>query len=326
MQAKLFTNRSIRGKLKAMKAAQFAKYGGPEVIEIKEVEKPTPNDDQVLIEVYAATINPFDYKVRRGVTGMQLNLPLTLGGNLAGTVVEVGKNVKDLKPGDEVFGQSYAFGGGSGAIAEYAVSNKDYVALKPKSLDFIQAGSLPLVGCSAIQALEQHINLQKDQKILIHGGAGGIGSIAIQLAKHLGAYVATTCSSDDIEFVKSLGADEVIDYTSEDFSEMLKDYDAVYDTVGGETTDKSFKVLKKGGVLVSMLGEPKKELAEEYGVTVVGQNTQTDRKNLTRLAELVDKNIIKPEVDKVFPLEQTKDAFEYAENSHPRGKVVIQVK
>src|SRR3989344_7315392 len=227
-----------------MKAAQFKDYGGPEVIVINEIPQPTPDKNQVLIEVKAATINPFDYKVRRGdMRGMMpLELPLTLGGNLSGVIVEVGNEIIKFKVGDEVFGQAYAFGGGSGAIAEYAVSKEENIAIKPKSTDHLEAGSLPLVGVSAVQALEQHINLQKDQKILIHGGAGGIGSIAIQLAKHIGAYVATTVSSEDMEFVKSLGADEVIDFKSQDFSEVLKDIDAVFDTVGGETTDKSFKV------------------------------------------------------------------------------------
>ncbi len=311
-----------------MKVAQFTTYGGPEVIEIQDVPNPTPAKNQVLIQVYAATINPFDYKVRRGdmKVMMPLKLPLTLGGNLSGVVTEVGTDVANFKVGDEVFGQSYAFGGGSGAIAEYAVSNIDTIAIKPKKVNHIEAGSLPLVGSSAIQALEQHINLQKNQKILIHGGAGGIGGIAIQLAKHLGLYVATTVGSKDVEFVKSLGADKVIDFKTQDFSTMLKDYDAVYDTVGGETTEKSFKVLKSGGILVSMLGEPSKDLAKQFGVTVIGQNTQTNAKNLSRLAELVDQGAIKPIVDKVFPLDQAKQAFEYTETGHPRGKVVIRIK
>ena len=318
-----------------MKAAQFSGYGGVEVIEINEVPKPAPAKNQVLIEVHAATINPFDYKLRRGYMkdAMPLELPLTLGGNLSGVVTELGTEVTNFKIGDEVFGQSYAFGGGSGAIAEYAVASEENIALKPKNINHIEAGSLPLVGVSAIQALAQHINLTKEQKILIHGGAGGIGSIAIQLAKHIGAYVATTVRSEDIEFVKSLGADEVIDYKSQDFSKILKDFDAVYDTIGGETTDKSFKVLKKGlpagrqgGVLVSMLGTPKEELAKQYGVEVVGQNTETNSKNLATLAELVDQGVIKPQVDKVFPLDQTRQAFEYVETGHPKGKVVINIK
>lgn len=311
-----------------MKAAQFGSYGGPEVITINNVPKPAPLENQVLIEVHSATINPFDYKVRRGYMkdAMPLKLPLTIGGNLSGVVIDVGSQVADFKVGDEVFGQSYAFGGGSGAIAEYAVANAENIAIKPKEINHIQSGSLPLVGVSAIQALEQHINLTKGQKILIHGGAGGIGSIAIQLAKYLGTYVATTASSKDLEFVKGLGADEVIDYKSQDFSEILKDFDAVYDLVGGETTDKSFKVLKKGGILVSMVGAPSEELAKQYEVKVIGQNTETNSKNLSRLAGLVDQGVIKPQVAKIFPLEQTREAFEYVETGHPKGKVVINVK
>lgn len=311
-----------------MKAAQFGSYGGPEVITINNVPKPAPLENQVLIEVHSATINPFDYKVRRGYMKdtMPLKLPLTIGGNLSGVVIDVGSQVADFKVGDEVFGQSYAFGGGSGAIAEYAVANAENIAIKPKEINHIQSGSLPLVGVSAIQALEQRINLTKGQKILIHGGAGGIGSIAIQLAKYLGAYVATTASSKDMQFVQGLGADEVIDYKSQDFSEILKDFDAVYDLVGGETTDKSFKVLKKGGILVSMVGAPSEELAKQYEVKVIGQNTETNSKNLSRLAGLVDQGVIKPQVAKIFPLEQTREAFEYVETGHPKGKVVISIK
>ncbi len=311
-----------------MKAAQFTNYGGPEVIEINEVPKPPISKNQVLIEVHAATINPFDYKLRRGYMKdmMPLKLPLTLGGNLSGVVVELGEGVTDFKIGDGVFGQSYAFGGGSGAIAEYAVAGEENIAIKPKSVNHIEAGSLPLVGVSAIQAIEQHIGLQSGQKILIHGGAGGIGSLAIQLAKHKGAYVVTTARSEDVDYVKSLGADEVIDYQKQKFEEKLSGFDAAYDTVGGDTTDRSFKVLKKGGVLVSMLGEPSKNLAKEYGVTVIGQNTQTNSKNLSRLAELVDQGVIKPQVDKVFPFDQTREAFEYIETGHSRGKVVIEIK
>ncbi|MBI2012219.1 NADP-dependent oxidoreductase [Candidatus Daviesbacteria bacterium] len=313
-----------------MKAAQFRDYGGPEVIEINEIPQPTPAQDQVLIEVYAATINPFDYKVRRGYMkdSMPLKLPLTIGGNFSGIVVGAESEVTKFKVGDKVFGQSYAFGGGSGAIAEYAVASVENIAIKPKNISYIEAGSLPLVGASAIQALEQHINLKDGQKILIHGGAGGIGSIAIQLAKYLGAYIVTTVSGEEAEFVKSLGADEVIDYQKEKFEENppAGGFDAVFDTVGGDTLDRSFKVLKKGGVLVSMLGEPSKELALKYEVAVFGQNTQTNSKNLSRLKELVEQGVIKPQIDRVFPLDQTREAFEYVETGHPRGKVVISIK
>lgn len=308
-----------------MKAVQYSQYGGPEVLQVNEVEKLFPAKGQVLVEVRAASINPFDYKLMQGYMKemIPLKFPFTVGGDLSGVVVEVGEGVDNLKVGDEIFGQAYNMGGASGSMAEYAVANVGSIAIKPKNVNFNEAAALPLVGASAIQALEEHIKLQSGQKILIHGGAGGIGSIAIQLAKYLGAYIATTVGADDIEFAKSLGSDEVIDYTKVDFSKILKDYNAVYDTVGGETTDQSFKILKKGGVLVSMLGAPKEGLAREYGVEAIGQNTQTNSQKLTRLADLVDQGVIKPQVDKVFPLEQTRDAFEFTEEGHHRGKVVI---
>ncbi len=319
-----------------MKAAQYHKYGGPEVIEItNNAPKPSLGEGQVLVEVRSASINPFDWKLRAGYMKdmIPLSFPVTIGGDFAGIVAQLGSGVTDYKIGQEVYGQALIVNGGSGSVAEFVVANLKNIARKPSKADFIQASSLPLVGSSAIQALEDHIKLQKNQKILIHGGSGGIGSIAIQLAKHLGAYVATTVSSDSIEFAKQLGADEVIDYKTEKFEEKLKDFDAVYDTVGGETTNKSFLVLKKslpagwqGGVIVSMMGQPNEELAKKYGVTAIGQGTQTNTKHLTRLAELVDAGAIKPQIDKVFPLDQAREAFAHLESGHKQGKIVINIK
>lgn len=312
-----------------MKAAQINTYGGPEVIEINDnVSIPSAAKGQVLVEVYAASLNPVDSAIRAGYLKEMapIQFPSTLGGNFSGVVTQLGEEVSNFKVGDEVYGQALVLNGGSGAFAEFVVSNATNTAYKPKTINHLEAASLPLVGVSAIQALEEHIKLKSGQKILIHGGSGGIGSIAIQLAKHLGAYVATTVSLDNIEFVKSLGADEAIDYKNEKFDNVLHDYDAVFDTVGGDTTDRSFKVLKRGGVIVSMHGQPNPELAKQYGVTAIGQVTDTNVNRLTRLAGLVDGGAIKPQVDKIFPLEQTKDAFEYSEKSHPRGKVVLKIK
>ena len=312
-----------------MKAAQYNKYGGPEAIEINgKAPNPSASLGQVLVEVHAASLNPFDYKLRLGYMKemIPLKFPVTIGGDFSGVVTQLGEGVSEFKIGDEVYGQALVLNGGSGACAEFAASNVANAAHKPKSVDHIKAASLPLVGASAIQALEVHIKLKSGDRILIHGGSGGIGSIVIQLAKSIGAYVATTVGTDSIEFVKNLGADEVIDYKNQKFEELLKDFDAVFDTVGGETVNKSFKVLKKGGVIVSMLGAPNPELAKEYNVTAIGQNTRINDKTLSRLTELVEKGVIKAQVDKVFPFEQTKEAFEYFEKGHPRGKVVVKIK
>lgn len=302
-----------------MKAAQFKEYGGPDVLEINpEAPEPAISPGQVLVEAYAGSINPFDVFVLSG--GMKdkipLQLPMTIGGDFAGKIIDTG---------EEVFGQALAIAGNSGSFAEKLAVNKSTLAPRPKTISFEHAAALPLVGCSAIQVLEDKLNLQPEQKILIHGGAGGIGHLAIQFAKTLGAYVATTVSSNDVEFAKTLGANEVIDYKTQDFTKIISDYDAVYDLVGGETTDKSFSVLKNGGAIVSMLGQPNPTLAEKYGVTAIAQMTKVNTETLTRLANLVDGGKIKVYVDKVFPLEQVKEAFIF-QSSHSRGKVVIQIK
>ncbi len=312
----------------SMKAVQINKYGGSEVLEISEnAQKPIAGKDQILVEVHAASINPFDFFVLAGSMKerIPLKFPATMGGDFSGEVVDA-NNSSNFKIGDQVYGSALLIAGSSGGFAEFAAVNIASLALKPKNANFEEAASLPLVGSAAVQALEDHIKLQKGQRILIHGGAGGIGSIAIQLAKVLGAYVSTTVSSNDMEFARTLGADQVIDYKSEQFSEILKDYDAVFTTVGGETVDKSFLVLKKEGILVSMLGQPNEELAKEHEVTAIGQRTNTTTDLLIRLARYVEDGKIKPEVDKIFPIDQAREAFEYQENQSPKGKVVLKIK
>ncbi len=255
-----------------------------------------------------------------------ISFPFTLGGDFAGKVVDLSSDVTDFKIGNDVYGQAIVLNGGSGTMAEYTAANTLNTAIKPRSINFEEAGALPLAGVSAIQALEDYMKLHSSQKILIHGGAGGIGHIAIQLAKYLGAYVATTVKAEDSDFVEELGADKVIDYKSQKFEEILTNFDAVFDTIGGEIAEKSFHILKKGGVIVSMLGQPNKELAEKIGITSIGEMTRTDTAHLNRLTELVDNGKIKIHIDKVFPFQLIRDAFKYQENSHPQGKVVIKIK
>lgn len=311
-----------------MKAVQITGYGGKDTVRVAtDVEKPSLSKGQVLVEVQAAGVNPFDLTVREGRARqmVELNFPATLGGDVCGVVVEVGEGVTELSAGQAVYGQAGALSG-HGSFAEYTPVKAGQLAAKPTTVDFITAAALPLVSVSAYQALVDHMNLQAGQKILIHGGAGGIGSLAIQLAKHLGAYVATTASSHDTDFVKNLGADEVIDFAAQDFAEILKDYDAVFDTVGGETNTKSYTVLKPGGTLVSMLVQPDEALVEQYKVRYTAQFTQVTTERLNKITELVDGSTLKVNVDKVFPLDQAAEALEYLQTGHPRGKVVIQIK
>jgi NADPH:quinone reductase-like Zn-dependent oxidoreductase len=312
-----------------MKSAQIKRYGGNEVVEINQ-STPAPNDlsaGKVLVIVKAAGVNPADWKVREGYFQQMtpLQFPSTLGMDFSGVIEKVGEGVSDFKQGDEVYGDAAAIRGGSGAFAEMALANADTIAHKPRTLSHEEAAGLPLVGVSAWQALIETIGLSKGQKILIHGGAGGIGSIAIQLAKHLGAYVATTVSTNDKQFAKELGADEVIDYTTQTFEDILHDYDAVFDTVGGETYTRSFKVLKRGGIIVSMLEQPNQELMERFGVKPVSQFTQVNHQRLTKLAQWVDQNNIRVNIDRTFPLDEGGKALDYQREVHPRGKVVLKV-
>jgi NADPH:quinone reductase-like Zn-dependent oxidoreductase len=284
---------------------------------------------KILVNVKAAGVNPIDWKIREGYMQQMvpLQFPSTLGMDFSGVIKQIGENVpSDFKQGDEVYGQASVLRGGSGAFAEVALVDKDTIAYKPKTLNHLQSAALPLVGVSAWQAIVENIGLSKGQKILIHGGAGGIGSIAIQLAKHLDAYVATTANTNDKQFVQELGADQVVDYTTEKFEDTIHDYDAVFDTVAGDTYKKSFKVLKKGsGIIVSMLEQPNSELMKQYGVKALFQFTQVNRERLTKLAEWVDQNNIKVNVDKTFSLDEAARALDYQKDVRPRGKVVLTV-
>jgi len=311
-----------------MKAAQISSYDGPDAVTINnDAPKPEAGEGQVLVEAYAAAINPFDVKVSQGAVRQmaELEFPAVLGGDVAGTVAAIGSGVTGFEPGQAVYGQAGALSG-QGSFAEFTPVKATQLAAKPASLDFESAAALPLVSASAYQALVDHIGLQAGQKILVHGGAGGIGSVAIQLAKHLGAYVATTVSASEAEFVKSLGADEAIDYQNQDFSQLLKDYDAVFDTVGGETNRKSYAILKPGGALVSMVAQPDEELVKQHDVRYTAQFSHVTAERLAKIAELVDDGTLKINVDKVFPLDQAGEAMKYQASAHPRGKVVIRIK
>jgi alcohol dehydrogenase len=315
-----------------MKSIQINRYGGSDVIEvINAASVPNPSSGKILVNVKAAGVNPADWKIREGYFQQMapLQFPSTLGADFSGIIKQLGEGVSNsgLKQGDEVYGLASAvFSGGSGAFAELALVEKDRIAHKPKTLNHIEAAGLPTVGISAWQGLVENIGLSNDKKILIHGGAGGIGSMAIQLAKHLGAYIATTASTNDKQFVQELGANQVIDYKTENFEDILHDYDGVFDTVGGDTYKRSFKVLKKGsGIITSMLEQPNSELMNRYGVKALAQLTQANRQLLTKLAEWVDQNNIKVNIDKTFPIDQAADALDYQRDLHPRGKVVITV-
>ena len=256
---------------------------------------------------------------------MPLELPVTLGGDFSGVLSALGEGVTGINPGDEIYGQA-KIAKGIGSFAEFTLADVKNIARKPTNLNHAEAAAVPLAGVSAWQALVEHMALVSRWKILIHGGAGGIGSMALQIAKHLGAYVATTVGADDFDYVKGFGADEVIDYKNQKFEELLPDFDAVFDTVGGETYIKSFRVLKPGGIVVSMLEQPNAELMKQYNVKAIGQFTIVTTERLTKLNELLDSGAVKVPVDKVFSLAEAAAALNYLERGEARGKVVIKIK
>lgn len=312
-----------------MKAVQIDRYGDNQVIKVREnITKPKVNVGQILIEVHAASINPVDWKIRSGHLQqlIPLTFPATLGMDFSGVIVEVANDVTHLKKGDEVFGWTNVFNGGSGSFAEFLVTDAKTAALKPENITHVDATALAMVGVTAWQAMMDYLKISKDEKVLIHGGSGGVGMMAIQIAKYIGAYVATTVNETNFEFVKNLGADVIINYKTQHFEKELHDYDAVLDTVGGKTYQDSFQILKKNGTVVSLLESPNPELMKQHHVKAELEFTAINSGHLLKLAELLRQQKLKIFVEKIFPIEQAADAFEYQEKQHPRGKVVLQIK
>ena len=330
-----------------MKAAYIQRYGNINDVQLGEQSKPTLTENAVLVKVHAASINPLDLRVLEGEfkTILPVQFPFILGNDFAGTVVEVGANVTQFKVGDKVYAKTDL----NGAFAEYTVVQQSSLALKPDNISMELAASLPLVSLTAWQALVEIANVQAGQKVLIHAGSGGVGSIAIQLAKHLGATVATTTSSKNIAWVKALGADIIIDYKTTDFEQELKDYDVVLDTQGGHILEKSLNVLKRGGRIVSISGPPDRNLAEainanwllkciipllswsirhkakKRGVTYSFLFMQPNGQQLSKISKLVESGKINPIVDKTYGLSEIKDAFQYVNTGRAKGKVVLKI-
>jgi NADPH:quinone reductase-like Zn-dependent oxidoreductase len=333
-----------------MKAFTLERYGKKQPLQLADVPTPEPRDDEVLVRVHAASVNQLDAKLRDGEFKLILpyRLPTVLGHDVAGEVVKVGRSVRQFKVGDAVYARPDDFRIGS--FAEFVPVKEASLALKPQALTMEQAASVPLVGLTAWQALVEKARLKKGQKVFIQAGSGGVGTFAIQLAKHLGATVATTTSAGNAELVKSLGADVVIDYKTQDFEDVLRDYDVVLNSQDGKTLEKSLRVLKAGGKLISISGPPDpafgQQIAAPAFVRLVMRllSAGTRRKarsrgidysflfmkasgsQLREIAGLIDAGAIRPVVDRVFPFESTNEAMAYVEGGRAKGKVVIKLR
>ena len=332
-----------------MKAFILDRYGSADRVRAGDVPDPELREDDVLVQIHAAGVNLLDSKIRTGEFKLILRyrLPLILGHDVAGVVVRVGSRVRRFKPGDEVYARPAD--GRIGAFAEFIAIKEDDVAIKPKALSMEEAASIPLVGLTAWQALIERASLRKGQKVFIQAGSGGVGTFAIQLAKHLGATVATTTSTDNVDLVRSLGADIVIDYKQDDFENVLSDYDVVLNSLDKVTLEKSLRVLKPGGQLISISGPPDAAFARSIGASwvlrmVTGALSYRIRAKakrrqvhysflfmrangdqLTEITSLIDDGIIRPVVDRVFPFASTKEAMAYVEAGRAKGKVVVSL-
>jgi len=332
-----------------MKAFFINRYGKSDVLTSGELPEPTLRDDDVLVQIHAAGVNPVDHKIRDGEFKLLLpyKMPLILGTDLAGVVVRVGPRVRRFKAGDEVYAR--ADDDRIGTFAELIAIKEDSLALKPANLSMEEAASIPLVALTAWQTLVEKGRLKKGQKVLIHAGSGGVGTIAIQLAKHFGATIATTASAVNADMLKGLGADIVIDYKKDDFSTMLKGYDLVIDTQGGDTLKRSLRVLKPGGKLIGIAGPPDSDFAKlrgmnsfvrlvmwllSYGIRNAARRSGTiysfhfmtaNGQQLAEITRLIEAGHIRPVIDRIFPFEETRQALAYVETGRTKGKVVIKV-
>lgn len=306
-----------------MKAARIHDYGGPEVFHYDEIPRPVPQDDELLVRVHAVGVNPVDWKIRAGFTRSMFTLPMPaiVGGDISGVVEQVGANASGFKVGDEVF----AMLGLVGAYAQYVTVKPALVALKPRSLDHTHAAAVPLAALTAWQALVDNAKVQAGQKILIHAASGGVGSFAVQIARSKGAIVTGTTSAGNAAYVRELGAAHVIDYRSEKFEERAKEMDVVIDLLGGETGEKSIRVLKPGGILVQISGttEAVPKLAEAAQARAVKIMVKPNGDQLREIAALIDAGEVHPTIAHVFALSEAAKAQEQSKTGHTRGKIVM---
>ncbi|WP_213775025.1 NADP-dependent oxidoreductase [Bradyrhizobium sp. dw_78] len=300
-------------------------FGGPEAPHADEVDQSQPDAGQVLVAVRAASINPVDFKIRSGKypAVKEDRLPYTLGRDVSGVVAKCGAQASRFKAGDDVLGMVGICGGG---YAEQVVLAQTAVAAKPSGIDHIHAAAIPLAGQTAWQGLFRHGGLKAGQSVLIHGGSGGVGHFAVQFAKAKGARVLTTVSTENVDFARSLGADVVIDYKKKRFEEEVSDLDMVFDLIDGDTRERSWKLLKKGAVLVSTLTDPSQEKAKELGVRAMRYTVEADGDELAEIAKLVVTGKVKPYVQQTFPLKAAAEALAAVEKGHSVGKVVLTVK
>jgi NADPH:quinone reductase-like Zn-dependent oxidoreductase len=314
-----------QGAEATMKAIVIHEYGGPEVLKYEDVPRPEPKEDQILVRVIAAGVNPVDGLIRSGMFGKDSKaaFPMILGGDIAGVVDKVGSKTTKFKAGDPVF--AYVSLENNGGYAEYAVTTERETALKPKSLTYVEAAAVPIVALTAWQALVDTAKLRPGQTVLIHGGSGGVGTFAIQIAKARGARVIATASTANQDLLKQLGAHVAIDYTKQKFEDVAKDVDVVLDSIGKDTLARSYAVTKKGGFIVSLVARPDRDELSKRGIRGTALSVEPNSDELAEIGKLIDDGKIKVIVSQTFPLSEATKAQEQVATGHTRGKIVLKV-
>jgi NADPH:quinone reductase-like Zn-dependent oxidoreductase len=318
-----FSVSAVQSPAPTMKAVVIHEYGGPEVLKYEDIPRPEPKDDQLLVRVIAAGVNPVDGMIRSGMFKGNRVFPIILGGDVAGVVERVGSKITKFKAGDPVF--AYVSLNNSGGYAQYALVTEREAAAKPKSLTYVEAAAVPIVALTAWQALVDTAKLSAGQTVLIHGGSGGVGSFAIQIAKARGAKVIATASTANQDFLKQLGADVTIDYTKQKFEDVAKDVDVVLDSIGRDTLARSYGVVTKGGIIVSIVARPKESELEKHGIRGAALSVDSNSEELAEIGKLIDDKKIKVIVSQTFPLSEAMKAQEQVATGHTRSKIVLKI-
>ncbi|MEG0949146.1 MAG: NADP-dependent oxidoreductase [Bacteroidales bacterium] len=310
-----------------MKCIQMTKYGIADILTFKEVSMPEINTKEVLIKVNSVGINPFDLKIMSGMFQSEINqkLPAVIGSDFSGEIIAIGERVGLFKKGMKVYGSGITFAGGSGSLAEYLRVNEDKVGKMPDNIDFASAAAIVTPGCTAQQAVNNHLEVKPGQKILIHGAGGGVGSLAVQLCVNIGAQVAVTVSAEDVAYMKELGADLIINYHKQPFEHLVRDFDGVLDTQGGEILQRSYEVIRPGGRIVSLVAKPDPAILAKYHIIGIQQSTEITTKALNILTFLIEEKILKPRDPEIIPFQNAINAIMDKMNGRNKHKIVIQI-
>ncbi|RED66217.1 NADP-dependent oxidoreductase [Cohnella lupini] len=307
-------------KQQLMRSIRVHEYGGPENLKLEQVQRPEPSEGEVLVRIVAAGVLPIDWKIRQGIIKFPISFPYTPGTAFSGVIEELGSGVSGFEVGQRIYGRST-----NGTYAEYTTASVESIAVLADTISFEEGAALFGGATTAWQALVKEVELKSGDRVLVHGAAGGVGLFAVQFAKRKGAYVIGTCGTDNVEFVRSLGADEIIDYKTTSFDQEVRDVDVLFDTIGGETLERSWPLVKQGGTLITIVGMPNPEKAKELGIHAIRPTNLASGEDLVEIASLMESGKVKASLADSYPLEQASQAHERSQTGHGRGRILLAI-